>query len=153
MVPAVPNGWHCAPRSWQARFREFGVSKESIISIIDDDASVRIALEDLVGSHGFDACAFESAEDFLRSPHCESTACVITDIQMPGMNGEELQRHLRAQGRRTPMIFITAFPEKRTCSRLEAGGALAVLEKPFDSKILVRVLRGAVIPDGEVPSK
>ena len=126
------------------------MSKVHIISIIDDDASVRAAMQDLVNSLGFVACVFESAEDFLRSPEIHETSCVITDIQMPGMNGEELQRHLLAQGLRMPIIFITAFPEKCLRARVEAAGALAFLEKPFDGGVLVSSLRHALMRDGEV---
>ena len=120
-----------------------------MVSIIDDDASVRAAMEDLVNSLGFAACAFESAEDFLRSPELHDTSCVITDIQMPGMNGEELQHQLLAQGYRMPMIFITAFPEKCLRKRVEAAGALAFLEKPFDGGVLVSSLRHALMWDDE----
>src|SRR5260370_17267793 len=86
------------------------VSKVRIVSIIDDDPSVRVAMEGLVRSLGFVACAFESAKDFLRSPRADDTSCLITDIQMPDMNGLELQSHLIAQGRRFPIIFFPAFP-------------------------------------------
>jgi len=125
------------------------VSKARMVSIIDDDASVRAAMEDLVNSLGLVACVFESAEDFLSSPASDGASCVITDIQMPGMNGEELQRHLRAQGSRMPMIFITAFPEKAIRERVEANGALAFLEKPFDGGVLVNSLRRALGRDEE----
>src|SRR5258707_10214783 len=96
---------------WWAQVGIFGVSKVRIVSIIDDDPSVRAAMEGLVRSLGFVACTFESAKDFLRSPRADDTSCLITDMQMPDMNGLELQSHLIAQGRRLPIIFITAFPE------------------------------------------
>jgi FixJ family two-component response regulator len=108
------------------------VTTVPLISIIDDDASVRSAIEDLACSLGFAACAFASAQDFLRSPHVGDTSCLITDVQMPGMNGLELQSELLAQGYRMPIIFITAFPEKTVQARAEAAGAVAFLEKPFD---------------------
>jgi FixJ family two-component response regulator len=120
------------------------VAKMRIVSIIDDDASVRVAMAGLVRSLGFVARAYESAEDFLRSPQADDTACLITDVQMPGMNGLELQSHLLAQGRRLPIIFITAFPEPNIRKRAEAGGALAFLEKPFDGGIIVNLLQEAL---------
>jgi FixJ family two-component response regulator len=138
---------HCAaagigPQRVQAGILR--VSKVGIVSIIDDDASVRDAMEGLVRSLGFIACAFESAEDFLRSPRAEDTACLITDVQMPGMNGLELQSHLLAQGRRLPIIFITAFPEQSIRRRAQAAGAVAFLEKPFDGGTMVSLLHEAL---------
>ena len=82
-----------------------------IISIIDDDESMRCATKSLVTSLGFGAYTFASAEKFLQSPHLDHTSCVITDLQMPGLNGVELQKSLLAQGRHIPIIFVTAFPE------------------------------------------
>jgi FixJ family two-component response regulator len=131
-----------------------GVARIRIVSIIDDDASVRVAMAGLVRSLGFVACAFESAEDFLRSPQGDDTACLITDVQMPGMNGLELQSHLLRQGRRLPIIFITAFPEPNLRARAEAAGALAFLEKPFDGGTIVGLLQGALAsPDGPAASR
>lgn len=118
--------------------------KTRIVSIIDDDASVREAIEDLVSSLGMVACAFESAEDFLSSPKLGTTSCLITDEQMPGMKGHELQRHLRANGHGMPIIFVTAFPEKCGYERGESAGVIALLEKPFDGGTLVNCLRDAM---------
>ncbi len=120
------------------------MSRVQVVSIIDDDASVRVAMEGLVRSLGFAACAFESAEDFLRSPRADDTSCLITDIQMPGMNGLELQDRLLAQGRRLPIIFITAYPEQSIRRRAEAAGAFAFLEKPFDGGTIASLLQLAV---------
>jgi len=114
-----------------------------IVSIIDDDESVREALEDLVSSLGFEARVFGSAEDFLNSSDYGHTSCVITDMQMPGMSGQELQHRLRADGWDVPMIFITAFPEARVRDNVMAKGALAFLEKPFDGGTLTRLIRDA----------
>jgi len=125
------------------------VSKARIVSIVDDDPSVREALEDLVASLGFVAHAFDSAEDFLRSAEVGDTFCIITDEQMPGMKGHELHRHLRAHGHGMPIIFITAFPEKCTCERGPTAGVLALLEKPFNACLLVECLRDAVRDYGE----
>jgi len=117
------------------------VSKSHIVSIVDDDASVRAAMASLVRSLGFDALAFDSAEEFLRSPRVDDSACLITDVQMPGMSGLDLQNRLIALGRRIPIIFITAFPEPAIRSRAEAGGALAFLEKPWSGSALIQLLR------------
>ena len=120
------------------------MSKTKIVAIIDDDASVRAGMEALVSSIGFTACVFDSAEEFLRSSRIEDASCLITDVQMPGMNGLELQSKLVTQGRRMPIIFITAFPEQRGRERALAAGALAYLEKPFAGEIMTSLLRKAV---------
>jgi FixJ family two-component response regulator len=93
---------------------------------------------------GFVARAFESAEEFLKSPDRDRTACLITDLQMPGTNGQELQSHLLSKGRAPPMIFITAFPEKNVRERVMAKGALAFLEKPLDSEKLISLVQKAM---------
>jgi FixJ family two-component response regulator len=93
-------------------------------------------------------CTFESAENFLRSPEAEQTSCVIADVQMPGMNGLELQSHLLAQGRRLPIIFMTAFPEQSIRKRAQAAGALAFLDKPFDGKTMADLLCKALAAPG-----
>jgi FixJ family two-component response regulator len=87
---------------------------------------------------------FESADDFLRSPRVDDSACLITDVQMPGMSGLDLQDRLIAQGSRIPIIFITAFPEQTIRSRAQAGGALACLEKPFRCGTMIELLRQAL---------
>jgi FixJ family two-component response regulator len=120
------------------------VSKARIVSIVDDDACVRVAMESLVKSQGLDAFVFESAEDFLRSPRVKDSACLVTDVQMPGMSGLDLQDRLIALGNRIPIIFITAFPERTIRIRAEAGGALACLEKPFGGRIMLDLLRRAL---------
>jgi FixJ family two-component response regulator len=122
----------------------FGLSKTKIVSIIDDDASVRAGMEGFVRSLGFDAFVFESAEAFLTSLRIEDTSCLITDVQMPGMSGLELQRQLVTQGRRIPIIIITAFPEQSTRERALAAGAFAYLEKPFDGDTMGNLLRKAL---------
>src|SRR5271163_1872313 len=101
-------------------------------------------MEALVSSIGFTACVFESAEEFLGSSRIEDASCLITDVQMPGMNGLDLQNKLVSQGRRMPIIFITAFPERRSRERALTAGALAYLEKPFAGEIMTSLLRKAV---------
>ena len=120
------------------------MTKAKIVSIIDDDASVRAGMEALVSSIGFTACVFDSAEEFLRSSRIEDTSCLITDVQMPVMNGLELQRRLITQGRRIPIIFIKAFSEQSGRERALAGGALAYLEKPFAGETMTSLLRKAM---------
>jgi FixJ family two-component response regulator len=115
-----------------------------LISIIDDDASVRVATDRLVRSLGYVAHTFASADEFLRSPQVSTTSCVIADIQMPGMSGVELQSLLRAQGSRVPMIFITAFPEESIRARALSAGAVCFLTKPFDGPTLIKHLDAAL---------
>jgi FixJ family two-component response regulator len=119
-----------------------------IISIIDDDASVRVATNRLVRSLGYVAHTFGSAKDFLQSPSMDDAWCVIADIQMPGMSGVELQSLLNAQGRYVPMIFITAFPEESIRTRALEGGAIGFLSKPFDSQVLIECINCALKKHG-----
>jgi FixJ family two-component response regulator len=100
-------------------------------------------LESLIKSLGFVAFAFKSAENFLRSPRVDDSSCLIT----PGMSGFDLQDHLIAQGSPIPIIFITAFPEQTIRSRAQAGGALALLEKPFKGRTVIELVRQAVRRD------
>jgi FixJ family two-component response regulator len=93
-----------------------------------------------VRSLGYVAHTFASADGFLQSPLVNDTACVIADVQMPGMSGIELQSHLIAQGRSVPMIFITAFPEESIRSRALKAGAVGFLSKPFDGTILIECI-------------
>jgi FixJ family two-component response regulator len=120
------------------------VSKTRIISIIDDDESVRSSIEDLMSALGFVARTFESADEFLNSQERDRTACLITDLQMPGTSGQDLQSHLLANGRAPPMIFITSFPDKGVRERVMANGALALLEKPLDCQMLAGLVQGAM---------
>lgn len=120
------------------------MSSPPMITIIDDDESVRIATESLVRSLGFSARTFASAEDFLNSPLLGETACVITDVQMPGMSGVELQSHLRSKGDATPLIFITAFPEERIRRQVDAAGAVGFLAKPFDGHAMIECIDRAL---------
>ena len=120
------------------------MQKGPVISIVDDDKSVCVAIGSLVRSLGFVAYTFPSAEEFLQSPHLDNTACVVTDVQMPGMSGVELQRRLRAIGRDIPMIFITAFPDEKIRARVLEAGAICFLNKPFDGKSMIECLDTAL---------
>jgi FixJ family two-component response regulator len=115
-----------------------------VISIVDDDASVRTATQNLVRSLGYTAHIFASAEAFLQSAQLEETWCVIADVQMPGMSGVELQFHLRARGYRVPFIFVSAFPEENVRERALRGGAICFLAKPFDGCVLIKHLQTAL---------
>jgi FixJ family two-component response regulator len=115
-----------------------------VISIVDDDASVRVATDRLVRSLGYVAHAFASADEFLRSAEANETLCLIADVQMPGMSGVELQSRLIAEGRRLPIIFITAFPDESVRARALKAGAICFLTKPFDGPTLIRHLDEAL---------
>lgn len=115
-----------------------------IVSIIDDDQDVRQAVQRLMRSRGFATRTFASAEEFLRSPSLHETACVITDIQMPGMTGIDLHDVMLKEGPRLPVIFLTAFPDDRTEKRALQAGALGFLTKPFDARTLVSLVDTAV---------
>jgi FixJ family two-component response regulator len=115
-----------------------------IISIVDDDASVRTATLRLLRSMGFDAHAFASAQEYLQSPRLNDSGCLIADVEMPGMTGVKLQEHLIARGRTTPMIFITAFPEERIRDQAMRAGAIAFLTKPFDESRLLECVEQAL---------
>jgi FixJ family two-component response regulator len=116
------------------------LGKSSIISVIDDDYFVRESIDNLVRSLGYEVAAFESAEQFLESGLLPETSCVITDLQMPGLSGLDLQHYLIAQGHRTPVIFVTADPEERFRRRALDAGALGFLGKPFDEEALINCL-------------
>jgi FixJ family two-component response regulator len=118
--------------------------RKTVISIIDDDESVRLATAGLVRSLGFMAFAFESAEDFLGSSNLEDTSCLICDIQMPGMTGLELQDHLIAHNYQIPTIMITAFPEERIRKRALETGAIGFFGKPFDSQAMIRCIDSVI---------
>ena len=98
--------------------------------------------------HGLVAYGFASAEEFLRSPHAADTSCLITDVRMPGMSGVDLQSHLIAQGKRVPVIFITAFPEESVRARALDAGAVCFLTKPFDGLTLIKYLETALGTQG-----
>ena len=117
---------------------------QPIVSIVDDDKSVRDAMRTLVNSFGLEANTFACAEAFLESGRVEETCCLITDWQMPGMSGVELQELMMANGYSTPIIFITAFPEERIRSRVLRAGAVGFLAKPFADESLMGCLERAL---------
>jgi FixJ family two-component response regulator len=115
-----------------------------VISIVDDDRSVRESTGALVRSLGYRAEEFDSAEAFLASGRLSRTRCLIADLQMPGMDGLALQRRLIADGVRLPVIFMTAFPESKIHARAMAAGALGFLSKPFDEDRLIEYIDTAL---------
>jgi FixJ family two-component response regulator len=117
--------------------------KATMISIVDDDESVRESTKALVRSLGYSACAFASAEEFLNSDTGD-THCLIVDIQMKGLSGIELQERLKAQGRRIPVIFITAFADDRMRSHALESGAIGFLRKPFSDEKLTSYIDSAL---------
>jgi FixJ family two-component response regulator len=116
----------------------------SVVSIVDDDESVRLAVKCLVRSLGLTACTFASAEEFLQSPHVSDTSCLITDVQLPGMDGLKLQNFVLAQGSSMPIIFVTAFPEERLRKRALEAGAIGFLSKPFNGQTLIALVDEAL---------
>lgn len=115
-----------------------------LISVVDDDESVREALPDLLRAFGFSVQAFASAETFLTSPELGHTACLILDIAMPGMTGPELQRELIRRRQDIPIVFITARHDEKAAPQLLAQGAVAYLSKPFSDTILLDALHTAL---------
>jgi FixJ family two-component response regulator len=115
-----------------------------VITVIDDDASVRTAVDSLLRARGYTVRPFASAAEFLRSPQFDETCCVIADVQMPAMSGIELLSLLRKQGSSVPLIFITAFPEEAIRVRALSDGAICFLAKPFDSTTLIRCIEAAL---------
>jgi FixJ family two-component response regulator len=124
------------------------LSTPSVISVIDDDASVRAATSKLLRSHGYTVQVFSSAEHFLQSARLNDTSCVIADVQMPGMSGLELQTMMRTQGYRVPFIFITAFPNEMNRARALKAGATCFLSKPFAGPTLINCLSAALAGEG-----
>jgi FixJ family two-component response regulator len=118
--------------------------KAPVISIVDDNESVREATKGLIRSLGYNAEAFASAEEYLRSDCVSESACLITDLHMPGMSGTDLQDRLIADGRRVPMIFMTAYFEEKVRARVLDAGAVAFLRKPFDDEALIECLNKAL---------
>jgi len=116
-----------------------------LISIVDDDGLVRESTRVLVRSMGYAAETFTSAEEYLRSNRAAATACLISDVQMPGMNGADLQDQLIADGHHTPIIFVTAFPDEGIRARVMKAGVFGFLTKPFSDESLIECLDKALL--------
>ena len=115
-----------------------------VISVVDDDASIRVAIDSLLRSHGYTVCTFASAAELLQSPQLDDTSCVITDVRMPDMSGVELQTALRSRAHSMPFIFISAFPDNSARVQALRDGADCFLYKPFDAATLIKCVDTAI---------
>ena len=117
---------------------------DGVVSVVDDDASLRRSLQNLLTSAGFRVETFESAEVFLESRPRERTGCIVLDLRMPGMGGLDLLRHLTASGARIPVIIMTANGDDDMRQRSLQAGAVAFLEKPIQGTVLIGAVRTAL---------
>ncbi len=115
-----------------------------VIAVVDDDESVRKALDSLLRSWGMAVTSFASAAEFLQSPRLANTSCLIADVQMPGMGGLELHDRLTELGHRLPIILMTAYPDAKLRDRALAAGAIAFLGKPFAAQELFQYTEDAL---------
>jgi FixJ family two-component response regulator len=122
------------------------VIRRPLVSVVDDDESLRDSLPDLVRELGYSAQAFSSAEAFLASDYVDQTGCLILDVAMPGMTGPDLQRELSRRRREIPIIFITASTDKTVRTRLLDQGAVECLFKPFSDTALLEAVNSALNP-------
>ena len=120
------------------------LSKQSMISIVDDDQSFRDSMRRLVRSLGYSGAVFGSAAEFLESPGFAATDCLVADIHMPEMSGVELYRHLVETGRGIPTILVTAYPDDRVQQRMLHEGVQCYLRKPLEEAVLIDCLHSAV---------
>ena len=120
------------------------MDKRPMISIVDDDASVREATVSLMRAAGFTPEAFSCADEFLRSEALPRTDCLIADVQMPGMSGVELQGHLVQSGKPIPTVFVTAYPDEKTRGQALEAGAVCFLTKPFNEDELLQCVQSAL---------
>jgi FixJ family two-component response regulator len=120
------------------------MSEAPLISIVDDDALARDGIRELVESLGYNAVTFKSAEHFLESSLVADTTCLITDVQMPDLNGLELQETLQSRGYSIPVILVTAYANEKNRTRALDNGAVGYLSKPFDDESLIECLSAAI---------
>ena len=128
-------------------------SNTGVVSVVDDDESVRESLPDLLKELGFAARAFSSAKEFLASGGLRQTLCLILDIAMPGMTGPELQRELKRRGLEIPIVFITGHRDETVRTRMLQHGAVECLFKPFSESALVEALEAAFRARGAIDSR
>jgi FixJ family two-component response regulator len=121
-----------------------GERDTGMVSVVDDDASLRRSVRNLLTSVGFRVQAFASAEEFLESPERANTDCLVLDLRMAGMNGLELLKHLRATGSRIPVVILTAHGDDEARQRALQAGAVAFLGKPFRGDALLDAVRTAL---------
>jgi FixJ family two-component response regulator len=157
---AIGGGSEMSMKKWQltphssseegslSKFGKGSLSKVPLIAIVDDDDSFRRATTSFIRSLGYAVLQFASAESFLKSDRLPDTDCLISDVQMPDMNGIELQRKLIVQGYRGPIIFVTAFSEMRARAQALAAGAIGFLDKPFSDEELIVCLNKALAANG-----
>jgi FixJ family two-component response regulator len=119
-------------------------NQRPLVSVVDDNESVRESLPDLLRDSGFDVQAFASAEAFLESEAVTETTCLILDVGLPGMSGPDLQLELTRRGLRIPIVFITAQGDKSLRPRLLGRGAVACLFKPFSDTALIDAVNAAL---------
>ena len=120
------------------------MSKRSLVTVVDDDESVRESLPDLLKEFGFATQAFSSAEEFLASNYVGQTKCLILDVAMPGMSGIDLQRELKLRQQEIPIVFITAHRDEHVRPRVLEDGAVECLYKPFSDMALLEALNAAL---------
>ena len=118
--------------------------KSKLISIVEDDEPFRESMRKLMTALGYTVEVFASAKDFLASPLVTGTACLVSDVQMPGMNGVELHKQLIKAGHPIPTILVTAYPDEMTRKRVLRDGVVCYLAKPVDDEHLERCLRSAL---------
>jgi len=123
---------------------DYELNRRSLVAVIDDDESVRESLPDLLREFGYAVQAFASAEEFLGAGDLVRTRCLVLDIAMPGMSGQELQRELRRRERAIPIVFITANGEENVRPRLLEQGAVDCLFKPFSDTALLAAISSAL---------
>ena len=123
----------------------------ALVSVVDDDESVRESLPDLLRLLGFAAAGFPSAEEFLASDLLLETSCLLLDVAMPGMSGPELQQELASRHHHLPIVFVTAHGDRDTRARLLAHGAVECLAKPFSEAALLTALNAALRTKDQQP--
>jgi len=120
------------------------IPKPSLVSVVDDDESIREALPDLLRQFGFAAETFASAEAFLASEFVSETSCLLLDVAMPGMSGPDLQQELTRRRQKIPIVFITAYGDASVLRRLLARGAVRCLVKPFSEAAMLDAVGSAL---------
>jgi two-component system, LuxR family, response regulator FixJ len=120
------------------------LSSARLISVIDDDDSLRTAMGRFIQSIDLAVALFDSAEAFLQSSSLQKTSCLVLDVRLHGMSGLQLQRYLAERGYRIPIIFVTACPDEVTRARALDAGAMHFLPKPFTEQALLKVIRSAL---------
>jgi len=136
---------HRVEHTWVMRRHQEGrASERALVSVVDDDESVRESLPDLLKEFGFEVRAFSSAQEFLASDCVNRTGCLILDIAMPRMTGLDLQRELQHRGKKIPIVFITAQADGALRATAFEAGAVDFLLKPFSDTALLASVETAL---------